>query len=293
MRVRRARYFLAAVETGSLRAAAARCGVSQPTLGEQVSLLEEELDIVLLTRSRRGVRPTPAGQAMVAPLARLVEAEDLARRAALESGGTYKGQVAIGTVAALVENLLAPVVAQLRRDHPGLKFRVVEGSTTEIQDQVLGGDLDLGVATALAEPAPAGVRRTHLFGTPLRAVLPFEHPLATRDELTWDDLARWPIVTMRPGTALWDQLQRHVPGAEVVVHAMSARSVTLLVARGAGLGLLAHFAGQQDPPGLRMLPVRDAGGIEVDLLRRTDTRPSPGALVVQRLIEARGLELRA
>ncbi len=292
MRVRRARYFLAAVETGSLRAAAARCGASQPTLGEQVSLLEEELDVVLLTRSRRGVRPTPAGQAMVAPLARLVEAEDLARRAALESGGTYKGQVAIGTVAALVENLLAPVVAQLRRDHPGLRFRVVEGSTTEIQDQVLGGDLDLGVATALAEPAPAGVRRTPLFDTPLRAVLPLDHPLATRDELTWDDLATWPIVTMRPGTALWDQLQRHVPGAEVVVHAMSARSVTLLVARGAGLGLLAHFAGQQDPPGLRMLPVRDAGGIEVDLLRRADTRPSPGALVVQRLIEARGLELR-
>ena len=53
MRVERARYFLAAVETGSLRAAAARCGVSQPTIGEQLRLLEEELDVALLTAGKR------------------------------------------------------------------------------------------------------------------------------------------------------------------------------------------------------------------------------------------------
>lgn len=293
MRVRRARYFLAAVETGSLRAAAARCGVSQPTLGEQVALLEEELDVVLLTRSRRGVRPTAAGLAMVLPLTRLVEAEDLARRAAAESGGAYSGQVSIGTVSALVENLLAPVVARLRSDHPGLRFRVVEASSTEIEAQVLAGDLDLGLATALATPPPRGVRRTPLFSTPLCAVTPVDHPLAGRHELCWDDLGAWPIVTMRPGTALWDQLHRHVPDADVVVHAMSARSVTLLVERGAGIGILARFAGQPDPSRLRMIPVRGAARVEVGALQRADSRPSPASLVVRRLLEARGAELDA
>jgi DNA-binding transcriptional LysR family regulator len=68
MQVERARYLLAAVDTGSFRAAAARCGVSQPTLGQQVTSLEEELDVVLLIRSRHGVRLTPAGETMLGPL---------------------------------------------------------------------------------------------------------------------------------------------------------------------------------------------------------------------------------
>ena len=92
MRVERARYFLAAVETGSLRAAAARCGVSQPAIGQQIGLLEEELDVVLLTRSRTGVRPTPAGQALIDPMTRLVAAEDSVLGAATESGASACGK---------------------------------------------------------------------------------------------------------------------------------------------------------------------------------------------------------
>ncbi|MCP9949798.1 LysR family transcriptional regulator [Actinomadura madurae] len=110
MRVERARYFLAAIETGSLRAAAARCGVSQPTIGQQIALLEEELDVVLLTRSRHGVRPTAAGQALIEPLGRLVAAEDAVRESAMESGAAYHGRVRIGGVSVTAETIIAPVV---------------------------------------------------------------------------------------------------------------------------------------------------------------------------------------
>src|SRR5690625_668926 len=150
MRVERARYLLAAVETGSLRAAAARCGVSQPTLAEQVSLLEEELDVVLLTRSRRGVRPTAAGQAMIDPLSRLVAAEDAARRAAADSGGAYQGRVAIGAISVVAETLVAAVAARLRDEHAELRFSVIEAASGEIEDRVLEGDLDFGVISAPA-----------------------------------------------------------------------------------------------------------------------------------------------
>ncbi|GAB3474054.1 LysR family transcriptional regulator [Nocardiopsis coralliicola] len=291
MRVERARYFLAAVETGSLRAAAARCGVSQPTHGQQVSLLEEELDVVLLTRSRNGVRPTAAGQAMIEPLSRLVAAEDAVRAAAADSGGAYQGKVAIGAISVVAETLVAPVVARLRADHANLRFSVAEISSGEIEERVRDGALDFGVISTPAAAAAGGVRRAPLLTAPLGAVVRMDHLLAQRDELTWQDLAAWPIVTMRSGTVMWERLHENVADPDVVVQAVSDRSVKVMVSHGAGIGVLAPFRTSTDVPGLRWIPLRGAAPVEICLVQRGDSRPSPAALVVRRLVEEQARSL--
>ncbi|TDE52823.1 LysR family transcriptional regulator [Nonomuraea mesophila] len=291
VRVERARYFLAAVETGSLRAAAGRCGVSQPTLGQQIALLEEELDVVLLTRSRHGVRPTPAGQALIEPLRRLVEAEDAVRESAMQSSGSYRGRVQIGGVTVTVETIIAPVVGRLRRDHPGLRFTVREGASSAIETAVLDGALDFGVITTPLTPPAPGLRRIPLISAPLGAYARTDHPLAGRDQIHWRDLETWPIVTMRAGTVLWETLHRHVAAPDVVVQAMSARTVKVMVGQGVGLGILAGFDTSADITDVVWLPLSDAPPVQLCLTQRQDSRPSPSALIVQRLIRARAGEL--
>lgn len=291
MRVERARYFLAAVRTGSLRSAAAACGVSQPTIGQQLTMLEEELDAVLLTRSRGGVRATPAGEALVGPLTRLVAAEDAVREAALASNGTYQGRVSIGGGSVTVETIVAPVVGRLLTDHPGLRFSVREGSSGDIERAVLAGDLDLAVVTTPGEPAPGSLARRRLLTAPLGIHTRPDHPLAHRAEVTWDDLGRWPIVTMRPGTVLHQRLREHLPNAEAMVEAMSARTVQTMVAQGAGVGLLALFDTRPPMTDLTWLPLVDAEPVEVSLVQRADSQPSRSSRVVRRLILARAEEL--
>ena len=286
MRVERARYFLAAVETGSLRAAAARCGVSQPTLGQQVALLEEELDVVLLTRSRNGVRPTPAGQALLEPLHRLVSAEDAVRGAAMDSSGTYRGRVQIGAVSVTAEMIVAPVVGRLREDHPGLRFTVREGASTDVEAAVRGGELDFGVITTPAHPPATGLSRVPLAAAPVGVYLRTDHPLAGSDELRWHDLASWPVVTMRAGTVMWDMLHRYVTAPDIAVQAMSARTVKVMVGQGVGLGFLARIGTSVDIPHLEWAPVRDAPPVRLCLVQRTDSQPSRSALIVRRLIRA-------
>ncbi|WP_187271773.1 LysR family transcriptional regulator [Aeromicrobium terrae] len=293
MRVERARYFLAAVETGSLRAAAARCGISQPAIGQQIVLLEEELDVVLLTRSRTGVRPTPAGQALIEPLTRLVTAEDGVLDAATESGGAYQGRVAIGAVSAAAEIVIAPIVGLLRKDHAGLRFFVSEASSTEIEAAVATGDLDLGVVSEPAGPPPTSVSRIHLFSSSVGIVVRVDHLLAERDSVAWKDLETWPIVTLREGTVLWGRLHDALPAADVVVQSASARSVRLMVAQGAGIGIVGSAGHPDDDAGLRWIPIRDAEPLRLCLVQRSDTRPSRSALTVRRLIteQAEGLDV--
>ncbi|RAJ60008.1 DNA-binding transcriptional LysR family regulator [Streptomyces sp. Amel2xB2] len=292
VRVERARYFLAAVETGSLRSAAVRCGVSQPTVGQQIALLEEELDVVLLTRSRHGVRPTPAGQALLEPLCRLVAAEEAVRDAAMESSAAYRGRVQIGGVSVTAETIIAPVVGHLREHHPGLRFTVREGASGDIESAVLDGGLDFGVITTPMRPAAAGLHRLPLVSAPLGIHARTDHPLAGRGHLHWHDLETWPLVTMRQGTVMWEMLHRHVAEPDVVIQAMSARTVKVMAAQGAGLGLLAGVETSADIPDLVWLPLRDADPVHLCLTQRQDGQPSRSARIVRQAIRARAEELR-
>jgi DNA-binding transcriptional LysR family regulator len=287
------RYFLAAVETGSLRSAATRCGVSQPTIGQQVALLEEELDVVLLTRSRHGVRPTPAGEALIEPLTRLVAAEDAVREAAMDSSGAYRGRVQIGGVSATAETIIAPVVGHLREHHPGLRFTVREGASATIESAVLSGELDFGVVTAPTSPAAAGLHRVPLVTAPVGIYVRSDDPLAGRDHVHWRDIETRPVVTMRPGTVMWEMLHRNVADPDVVVEAMSARTVKVMVGQGAGLGVLARLDTSAEVPGLVWLPLRDAAPVTLCLTQRRDSRPSRAALIVRRLIRAEADALTA
>ena len=58
-------YLRTAINKGSLRAAAHSLGVSQPTLSVQIRKLEEELNVVLLSRSAGGVTPTDEARQLV------------------------------------------------------------------------------------------------------------------------------------------------------------------------------------------------------------------------------------
>jgi DNA-binding transcriptional LysR family regulator len=291
MRVERARYFLAAVETGSLRAAAARCGVSQPTVGQQISSLEEELDVVLLTRSRHGVRPTPAGEALIEPLGRFVRAEDAVREAAMDSSGAYRGRVQIGCVSAIAEAIIAPVVGRLRERHPGLRFTIREGASATVEGAVASGELDFGVITTPAHPAGVGLRRVSLVEAPVGICVRDDDPLAGSDGVHWRDIEARPIVTMRSGTVLWELLHRNVAHPDVVVEATAARTVRVMVGQGAGLGIIARLDTAADVTGLVWIPLRDAPPLALCLTERRDSRPSRAALVVRQLIRARADEM--
>src|SRR5258708_39513482 len=98
MRLRQIRDFLAVVESGSIRAAARKLGVSQPGITKSVRSLEAELHVQLLRRTPHGVVPTPSGRVF---LARAQVAQTELRKAEeeavpAEGGGGGSGAVGGG-----------------------------------------------------------------------------------------------------------------------------------------------------------------------------------------------------
>ena len=126
----RARAFLVTAEEGSLSAAARALGMSQPTLGRQVDALERELGAVLFERVGRGLTLTPTGLALLDHVRAMGEA---ARRVSLAASGrsqSIEGPVAITASEIYSAFLLPPVIARLRREHPGVTVEVVASNAT-------------------------------------------------------------------------------------------------------------------------------------------------------------------
>ena len=83
MELRHLRYFIAAVEEGSLQGAAQKLNVAQPALSRRIRDLEARIGCDLLTRGARGVAPTRAGASLYRDALRALERLDEARHRAL------------------------------------------------------------------------------------------------------------------------------------------------------------------------------------------------------------------
>ena len=117
MDLRQLKYFHAVVNAGSLSAASATLNLSQPAIGMQIRSLEEALELKLLTRHSRGVRPTPAGQALYEHADRVLHELENARRALNRFRVEGTGAVRIGVTHSLAKFLVPRLMALCNEKH--------------------------------------------------------------------------------------------------------------------------------------------------------------------------------
>lgn len=201
--LRQLEYFVALAETGSFRAAAQRCGISQPSLSVQLADLERRLGQTLVERHRSGVILTAAGrEAQERATAILDGARSLVARFAARPDG-LAGTVRFGASPTLGPYLLPSVIAQLHAQHPDLKLFIRE-APPEILAQGLGrGEYDM-ILVQLPLRGDFTVQR--LFREPLELVVAADNPLAARGRATRADLAGATVLSLGPTFALRQQV---------------------------------------------------------------------------------------
>ncbi len=125
----RARAFLVTAEEGSLSAAARALGMTQPTLGRQVDALEQELGVALFDRVGRGLALTPTGLDLLEHVRAMGDAAGRVSLAATGQAQSIEGSVCITASEVTAAYLLPPIIAQLRRDAPGIEIELIASNT--------------------------------------------------------------------------------------------------------------------------------------------------------------------
>jgi len=143
MELRQLRYFVCAVEQGSLSRAALVLDMVQSALSQQISRLESELATRLLQRSSKGVLPTEAGLAFFREAQLALRHAEQAARAAQQARLT--GTVSVGLASTTASILGVPLMRAMRERYPDVRLHMVESMSGHITTMLNSRQLDLAV----------------------------------------------------------------------------------------------------------------------------------------------------
>ena len=136
------RCFLATYEHGSLTGAAEAMGYAQPSVSEQVRLLEQTLGAALFRRVGRGVVPTEAAEALRPHAERTLAAADGARQAVAAVSAIETGTVRFGIFGTARLYVSSSVVADVLAAHPGVRVELVGQHSRQVEEDLRRGRLE-------------------------------------------------------------------------------------------------------------------------------------------------------
>jgi len=263
MDLKNLRYFAEVTRHGGFLQASLQIHVSQPALSKAIQQLEEELGAVLLVRSRPGIpaRLTPAGELVLHHARALLERsaqlrEEVDRLNHLTSGVLRIGLPPLGSI-----EFIATVLTEFRNRFPRVQLQLLEQGGAELENAVRKGELELALSL---RPQDQALDYTLLCEEPLVVALPLSHPLASRNEITPQDLEEQPWIQLEGASLLNRMLQEQIPRwrstAPDITQSGNQDFCLSLVAAGAGLMVLPRLLAQHHiPPGVKTVPLTGSG----------------------------------
>ena len=202
MELRQIRYFIAICDEGNMSRAAARLFVAQPSLSEQIHKLEQELGLPLFTRLPRRLVLTPAGEAFRLHAARILEEVDLVQTRIDEVSAQSGQKIRVGVLPTLGNRLFPSVIAEFRRSNPGARIELREEiSSLSVKHLLMDREIDVGVIRLDGKLA-SHLEASFFLREPLVALVPPGHLLMRSGEISLQEIADEPFLTLKPGYGL-------------------------------------------------------------------------------------------
>jgi DNA-binding transcriptional LysR family regulator len=241
--IRQLRYAIALAEHQHFGRAAAAVGIAQPPLSKSIALLEREIGAQLFDRTRHGVFPTAAGDALLDHARRIDREFAAAAHDARSAARGETGALRIGFVASALLSMLPAVLRAFRVAHPEVQLQAEEMTSMESSRALVAGEVDVIVCRGaprgrgVENLASAQVSRDHLAG-----VVSLSHPLAGQKRVSLEQLQGQSLVVAVPDgePAIATALREAFPGFPArpgVTLAGDTQTIIGLAACGFGVGL--------------------------------------------------------
>lgn len=282
MDLRQLEYFVRVAELGSFSRAALALDVAQPALSRQVRLLEVELRQNLLQRHGRGAAPTEAGRVMLEHARGILHQVGRARDELARLRGSLAGRVTLGLPPSVARALAVPLVRAFSRQLPEAQLSIAEALSTNMQEQVASGRLDLAVLYN-ARPVP-GLEVEPLAVDEL--VLVQRARRGAPAPITLQALSRLPLVIPSRPNAIRMHVENQLAAVgarpRVALEIDGVAAILDLVADGAGSAVLSRhaLAGVAKPGAFGLHPIETAPGqaMQIPLFTALSAlRPGTGA----------------
>lgn len=296
------RILVAIDRTGSISAAARSLGYSQPTITQHVQRLESRIGTALVARTARSAALTPVGALLATHAPRIDASLTAAATELARALGRRGGTVRIACPAEAIATTIAPALARIAAELPGIETRLLEAGTDEALELVRSGRADIAVITSdsgerSARLRRAGLRPTFLYAEELVAAVPASEARTLAARVEASELARLPWIF---GEGTRSSLVAELVGRDEAASdfRVSRPDAALsLVAGGLGVAFLPERAFVNAPPsGVRALGLAPACSTRTVAVTLAEASAIPAVAASLRMLAARrpnGLEVEA
>jgi len=239
--------FLYVHEAGTMTKAAARAHMTLASASERIRGMEELLGVPLLTRDRRGVVPTPAGNTLIHHARLVLNQVDLMHGDLNDYGRGLKGHVRLLCNTSAISEYLPNILGTFLLDNPLVSIDLEERTSLEIADAIRTGMCDMGVAARSS--AFDGIMTYPFCEDTLVCILPRNHPLSKRTSLSLSDVAVFSFVGLPQGSALQTHITHHARQAGKTltyrIRVNSFEAICRLVGQAVGVGIVPATAARR------------------------------------------------
>jgi DNA-binding transcriptional LysR family regulator len=263
MELRHLRYFVAVAEELHFTRAAARLGIGQPPLSQQIQQLEQEIGTALFHRLSRGVELTDAGRVFLHDARAVLAAASRAKADAQRVARGEQGQIRVGFTGSASFNMFVPYSIRLFKErYRGISLSLVENSSPPLNEMLCAGLLDV----AFVRP-PYNAREELTVDPVLEEemllALPNDHRLASAGPLPLRMVAgdTFILYPRASGPGLYDRIisacQRAGFSPRIGQDAAQLASTVNLVAAGLGITVVPASMTHVHPDSVSYHPIAD------------------------------------
>ena len=249
------RYLVAVARERHFGKAAEACFVSQPTLSVAIKKLEEELDVKLFERGSNEVTVTPLGQEIVHQAHLVLEQAAGIKEIARHGKNPLSGPLRLGVIYTIAPYLLPDLVRQSIDRVPQMPLILQENFTDKLLEMLRASEID---AAVLAEPFPdAGLATAALYDEPFQIAVPKQHPLASRERISAEELKNETMLLLGTGHCFRDHVLEVCPeyagfssnaeGIRKSFEGSSLETIKYMVAAGMGVTVVPQLSVPAEP----------------------------------------------
>lgn len=206
MTIRHLRIFIEVVKEGSMRAAAAKPYISQPTVSQAIRELEEHYGVLLFERLKRRLYITDAGKKLFAYAKRVLKEFDELEEKMLGLGRREK--IRIGSTITVGESILSDLINELTKKEPNIEVYSYMNNTRAIEAKLLNYEIDIGIVEGeIKSPDLICIPEVKDY---LVLICSTDHPFAKRKTVKLKELANESFAMREKGSGTRELFERYM-----------------------------------------------------------------------------------
>lgn len=276
--------FIEVIGQQSFTRAAETIGYSQSAISQVIKSLEKELDAVLLERRKDGVFLTKDGMTYWPYIQAIVKAEEDLEHKRQEHIGLENTAICIGAFTSVSRNHLPRLMSGFKQLYPKVNFVIKQGDYTNIHDWIEAGSIDFGFNNKLLDTKYEG---TMLHRDYLQVVLPLNHPLAAREEISLADMENETFILLDEGenSVIVNTFQRHNIKLQPAYTIYDDYTILAMVKQGLGISILYQEVLSGFEEGVVIKPIKEQPYRNLQLIwKNSNTIPTAAKRFIQYII---------